>query len=210
MADDGDLPHRYFTALERGLTSLNGLVRAVGVGVLVAVIVLNFNAIAAGVHGLAEKLPHILKFNALGVNVELDRASIEASVKGAPTASTWLKDNWSDNNTKNAFDGLKTLDKRELERLMRLGDGGFSVVRCKKENAQTLYEHAVDKSLEEKGLVTLKELPGCAPAGDCGPAQCYEMKATGAGHDVQTAVISSIGAPPAPAAASAPNAANSK
>lgn len=78
--DDGFF-HRVFTQLELSISWLNSLLKAVGLGLLVAVAVVNFDAIASGFRGLVEKLPGLVKVSAFGVTIETNPADIEKTVK---------------------------------------------------------------------------------------------------------------------------------
>lgn len=202
MGEDSVI-HRFFATLERGLSWIDSLTKAVGVGILVALLALNFDAIASGLRGFAEKLPQLVKVSAFGVNVELDPAAIEANVKSGAAATNWLKNNWGADETRNAVEGLRELDQRELTRLVDLGKPLLGQCRYAKSNVDQLYEYATDKSLAAKGLATLRDdsallaqkqdeaAKGGLPNG--APIECYDIELAKPGLDVRTAIVRSLG-----------------
>lgn len=200
MGEDS-FTHKFFGALERGLSWIDSLTKAVGVGILVALLALNFDAIASGLRGFAEKLPQLVKVSAFGVNVELDPAAIEANVKSGAAATNWLKDNWGAAETRNAVEGLRDLDQRELTRLVDLGKPLLGQCRFAKSNVDALYEYATDKSLAAKGLANLRDQPEllaqkqaeAAKAGSPAPIECYDLELAKPGLDVRTAIVRSLG-----------------
>lgn len=202
MSNDESFVHRLFASLERGLSWFDSLAKAVGVGIVIAILGLNFDALQAGVRGLAEKLPHLVKVSAFGVNVELDPAAIEADVKGGASATKWLKENWTGAQTRNAVEGLKDIDKRELARLVDIGTPVVGKCRFPTSDVDALYEYAVDRSLATKGLAALTprsdllqtkriEVEKRGAANEA-PIECYDIKLEPAGQDVRTAVIRSF------------------
>ena len=207
---DNGFFQRFFTQLERSISWLVSLLKAVGLGLLVTVAVVNFDAIASGFGGLFEKLPGIVKVSAFGVTIETNPADIEKTVKFSDGATQWLRENWGRQQSRNAAKALKSLDKRELARLM---DVEMLSYVCRDENAtsEKLYEYVVDKSLEEKKLVELTPRPdimtkrlaeikaqAAAPlrksADTTAPSECYDLKLSSKGYDVRTVIIRTIGA----------------
>lgn len=193
--------------LERALSWLNSLTRAIGVGIVVALVALNFGAIQNGLRGLAEKLPSLVKVSAFGVNFELNPDGMEKLFKSAASPSQYLKDHWTRQNTRNAVDGLNAIDRRERARLMLINTGGLAVCRRESPTAEMLYEYASDKTLAEKGLAEIAPDPdrlqserAHADAAHGGVAECYRISLTSAGFDVHTMMIQSLAAAPALAA----------
>ncbi len=210
--DEKSFIHRFFVTLERSLSWLDSLAKAIGLGIFVAVLALNFNAIVAGVHGLAEKLPHLVKFSALGVNVELDPETLASQFKSDASPSQWLKDHWTTENTKNAIDGLNAIDSRERARLLNVGVVDFTVCRAEKPSADVLYAYASDVKLQQVHLAEIKPRPDLVPGkreeaakkGDPVPASCYDIGLTGPGFDVRTMLIQTVAAGPTTPGMTAP------
>lgn len=190
--------------MERALSWLNSLTKAVGLGVVVALLALNFDAIQTGLRGLAEKLPNLVKISAFGVNFELNPDAMEKLFKSSASPSQYLKDHWGRQNTKNAVEGLNSIDSRERARLMMINTGGLAVCRREKPNAEMLYEYASDKDLAEKGLATIVPAPdqpqrerAKVVADQYGASvDCYKISLTSEGFDVHTVMVQSLAAVP--------------
>lgn len=199
----------FFALLERMFASLNGLIKAVGLGVVIAVAVLNFDVIQLGFRTLFEKLPELAKVSAFGLGVEFNSAVSKKTVLARDLTTGSLREYWGDAQVANASKGLKSLDKRGLIRLMNVGLLA-NICQFEKANADILADTATDKGLEEKQLVSLVRNPETTNAvradirkreaatgkdSDIGyPLDCYDLKLTDKGHDVRTAIVYGLGA----------------
>jgi hypothetical protein len=110
------------------------------------------------------------------------------------------RDNWGAEQSKNAADGLRKLDKRSLMRLMNVGLLA-NVCRFPKPTTEMLFDYADDQSLEENKLVKIspnaetleKVLSAIRERARSGksfalgfPTECYDLSLTGKGHDVRS------------------------
>lgn len=207
--DDGAY-QSFLTIVERLLSSLNSLIKAIGLGILIAVAVLNFDVIQSGFRSLFEKMPQIARVSGFGLNAEFkDATEIGVAVKTKGVVTEDLERFWTEAQSLNALHGLKSLDKAGLIRLMNVG---LLQDVCKFEKATSgiLADNATDKALEEKQLVVLSRSPETLAAvrakikkrevetgkmSDIGyPLDCYNVTLTDKGRDVRTAIVSGLAA----------------
>jgi hypothetical protein len=198
---------RYFNSLERGISGVSSLLKAAGLGILIAVAAFNFDVILSGFRGVVQQLPRLTKVSAIGVTAEFDTAGIAKSVKASDVTNKSLRANWKDEQSQNAAEGLKSLDKRGLTRLLTVGLLQ-NVCRFEKPNGDMLTDIATDKLLEEKEMVTLEPQPATlqkvredirkrealtGKPSDIGyPTDCYNPQLTKKGFDVRTAIVQGV------------------
>jgi len=205
-----DRPFQGFSALIEGALSwLNGLLKAVGLGLLIAVVALNFDVMLSGVRGLFQQLPRLAKVSALGVSVEIDRAAIGKLVNAKDFTTENLRKYWTPEQSKNAAEGLGELDQKGVVRLMNVGLLR-NVCRFEKPTADILSDNAIDKALEERKLVALDVRPELLervrqdikkqeaatgrPLEIGQPLLCYDIRLTNKGFDARTALVHSLAA----------------
>ncbi|WP_036282270.1 hypothetical protein [Methylocystis sp. ATCC 49242] len=206
---DNGFFQRFFATLERSLSWLESLLKAVFLGVLTAVVLLNFDVITSGFRGLAQKLPLLVEVNALGVGAKFSPAEINRKVKYSEITTSNLRAFYGPEQAANASEGLKSLDKKGLVRIMNVGLLK-NICQFEKPNADILSDNATDKALEEKRLVRIIQNPAQTETvrsqikrneiathkpSDIGyPVSCYDIELTNRGYDVRTAVVQAMGA----------------
>lgn len=209
---DNSVFQAFFALLERMLSSLNSLIKAVGLGILIAVAVLNFDVIMSGFRSLFERLPHLTKISGFGAGAEFAStpSAITKTVTECDVSTRDLRDNWKDKQSVNASEGLKSLDKRGLIRLLNIGLL-HNVCEFEKANSDMRFDNASDKKLEEKQLVSplidnpkttnavrsdirkRETAPGGKPSDIGYPVKCYDLTLTDKGQDARTAIVQSLG-----------------
>ena len=209
---DNSVFQAFFALLERMLSSLNSLIKAVGLGILIAVAVLNFDVIMSGFRSLFERLPHLTKISGFGAGAEF--ASTPSAITKTVTECDVL-----DARPPRQLEGqairqcvrrIEEFDKRGLIRLLNIGLL-HNVCEFEKANSDMRFDNASDKKLEEKQLVSplidnpkttnvvrsdirkRETAPGGKPSDIGYPVKCYDLTLTDKGQDARTAIVQSLG-----------------